>query len=105
MVKKRSETATGKKSTSPKEADKLADQLADRKYGERNPENGSMARTTISLPESMLIQLEDITRANKRTKREPSNVSALVRDAIESYFINHTSYLIWVLWKGWMGPN
>jgi len=90
MVKKRSETAIGKKATLSKEADVLADQLADRKYGGPKAESESMTRTTISLPEAMLIQLEDITRLNKRTKQEPNNVSALVRQAIDSYLINHT---------------
>jgi hypothetical protein len=91
MVKKRSETATGKKTATSKDADLLADQLADRKYGEPILENETMTRTTISLPESMLIQLEDITRVNKRTKQEPNNVSALVRLAIDSYLINNNS--------------
>lgn len=90
MVKKRSETATGKKTNTSKDASLLADQLADRKYGETISKNTTVTRTTISLPESMLIEIEDITRANKRTKKEPNNVSALVREAIDSYLLNHT---------------
>jgi len=88
MVKKRSETATAKKHATPKEAEALAKQLADRPYGENKNNNESTTRTTISLPESMLIKLEDIARANKRKKIEPNNVSALVREAVEEYFTN-----------------
>ena len=90
MVKKRSETATGKKTNTSKEANLLADQLADRKYGETISKSATVARTTISLPESMLIKIEDITRTNKRAKKEPNNVSALIREAIDSYLINRT---------------
>ena len=49
MVKKRSETAIGKKATLSKEADVLADQLADRKYGGPKAERGhGTARGTHS---------------------------------------------------------
>nr|WP_241391617.1 hypothetical protein [Yersinia frederiksenii]ULG19959.1 hypothetical protein 49p1_00259 [Yersinia frederiksenii] len=70
------------------EADALANRLADRPYGEEKqsilqPE--TLARTTISLPEALLRELEDRALANKRAGIAPKNVSALVREALEVY--------------------
>ncbi|CQJ04976.1 CopG family ribbon-helix-helix protein [Yersinia frederiksenii] len=70
------------------QAGALADRLADRPYGEEKQfeqTHGTMARTTISLPETLLRELEDRALANKRAGLSPKNVSALVREALESY--------------------
>lgn len=69
-------------------ADKLASLLADKPYGDekRQPEGQEkQARTTISLPESLLRLCEDTALDNKRAGREPKSVSALVRAALELY--------------------
>lgn len=70
------------------DAEALANQLADRPYGEeRKPslQPETLARTTISLPEGLLRELEDRALSNKRTGVAPKNVSALVRVALEAY--------------------
>lgn len=46
-------------------------------------ETQELARTTISLPASMLEKLEDLARANKRAKAPNRTVSAIIRDALE----------------------
>ncbi|MBZ6396997.1 MULTISPECIES: hypothetical protein [Pantoea] len=65
-------------------ADALARRLADRNYGEERPDD-TVARTTISLPRSLLVQLEDLAMKNKRNGIEPKSVSAIVREATEAY--------------------
>lgn len=75
-------------SVSEDQADKLASMLADKPYGDdkrpiESPEK--LARTTISLPETLLRQCEDLALNNKRNGIEPKNVSALVRAALEGY--------------------
>ena len=67
------------------EADALAERLADRSYGEKKPEADPLVRTTITLPKSLLVQLEDMSRKNKRAGKEPKSVSAVVRCAVEAY--------------------
>lgn len=71
------------------QADRLASLLADKPYGEEKklPEaQEKLTRTTISLPESLLRQCEDLALNNKRNGLEPKNVSALIRTALEGYF-------------------
>jgi len=70
-------------------ADRLADRLADRAYGEEKPEPEQLTRTTISLPQDMLDKLENTAIANKRAKHDHRSVSAIVRAAVEDYFILH----------------
>ncbi|NNS10018.1 CopG family transcriptional regulator [Erwinia sp. JH02] len=70
------------------QADRLASILADKPYGDEKklPEpQEKLTRTTISLPESLLRQCEDIALRNKRNGIDPKNVSALVRAAMEKY--------------------
>lgn len=75
-------------------ADALANKLADKPYGsdiqktiEKVPAPAveTVSRTTISLPDSMLIAIEDLARDNKRKGVEPKNVSAIVREALSAY--------------------
>lgn len=71
-------------------ADALANQLADRPYGEKKALPAiqeTTARTTISLPKSLLRELEDRALDNKRAGIEPKNVSAMIRNALEIYFL------------------
>lgn len=74
----------------PEQADILANQLADKPYGQEKPNTkkvseGEIARTTISLPKQLFETLEDLAMTNKRQGVEPKNVSAIVRDALELY--------------------
>lgn len=70
-----------------KEIEKLANQLADKPYGDDAVEDDNMIRTTITMPISMLHQLEDIARENKRKNIGLKSVSALVREGI-TYILN-----------------
>jgi hypothetical protein len=60
----------------------LADKLADKPYGQEI-KDADLARTTISLPSSILFKLEDIAKLNKRNNNELRSVSAIIRDCIE----------------------
>lgn len=62
------------------EIEKLANELADKPYGQKPV---TIVRTTISLPESVLSKLEDLARSNKRKKEELKSVSAIIRYCIE----------------------
>ncbi|MBS0970708.1 hypothetical protein CYR40_18320 [Chimaeribacter arupi] len=78
-----------RQNVSASDADALARKLADRPYGEEKKEEDVVARTTISLPKSLLIKLEDVALDNKRAGREPKSVSALIRLATEQYLDSH----------------
>ena len=51
-------------------------------YGRTSRGSGS---ATISLGESMLVTIEDLALRNKRNGKDPKNVSAIVRVALEQY--------------------
>ena len=74
-IKKRTPTVIDKKAI-----ENLANELADKPYGQTYD---ILARTTITLPASILLKLEDIARDNKRRKNNLKSVSAIVRDCIE----------------------
>ncbi|WP_263070863.1 ribbon-helix-helix domain-containing protein [Enterobacter huaxiensis] len=87
MVKKPSQQATNRPVVTAEQAEALAQRLADKPYDEpKRPEPEKQCRTTISLGESMLVKVEDIALRNKRNGKEPKNVSAIVREALELYF-------------------
>lgn len=87
MVKKPSQQATGRTGVTAEQAEALAQRLADKPYGAlEKPEPEKQCRTTISLGESMLVKVEDIALRNKRNGKDPKNVSAIVREALELYF-------------------
>ena len=44
-----------------------------------------ISRTTISLPKSLLTEIELRAFKNKQSGVEPKSVSALIREALESY--------------------
>lgn len=80
-IKKRSKEVS-------KEAEKLANEIADKPYGKAPEEsNDEMTTTSFALPKVVLYELEDIAQKNKRTGIEPKNVSALIRDAIIEKYI------------------
>lgn len=98
MVKPRSKQAAQKPSANTQAIEKLADQLADKPYGEK-PVNDKgeaaitplqedaeeMERISISLPQSMRYILEDLVRERKRAKEPCRSVSAITREALEDY--------------------
>lgn len=87
MVKKPSQQATTRAGVTAEQAEALAQRLADKPYGApEKPEPEKQCRTTISLGESMLVKVEDIALRNKRNGKDPKNVSAIVREALELYF-------------------
>lgn len=81
-IKKRSKEVS-------EEAEKLANEIADKPYGKASPEsnNEEMTTTSFALPTSVLYALEDIAKNNKRAGIEPKNVSALIREAIVEKYI------------------
>ncbi|MBS0854410.1 CopG family transcriptional regulator [Enterobacter sp. JGM127] len=87
MVKRPSQQASNRSGVTAEQAEELAQRLADKPYGTpEKPEPDKQRRTTISLSESMLVKVEDIALRNKRNGKEPKNVSAIVREALELYF-------------------
>lgn len=68
------------------QAEILASELAEKPYGQpaETPE-GDMIRTSISLPQSTLDTIEDLARNNKRAKKDPKSVSAIIRLALDEY--------------------
>lgn len=80
-----------RRTASPDEAEALANKLADKPYGDdaAQPvtELEKQARTSISLPVSLLQTIEDMARDNKRKGIEPKSVSAIIRDALNSHLI------------------
>lgn len=91
MLKKPNQQASNtRKLVTPDEADRLASKLADKPYGDEERQDTATAikqtRTSITLPASLLRLCEDTALTNKRSGREPKNVSAIVRAALELYF-------------------
>lgn len=86
MVLKKPSQAAGKRDVSPEAADKLARQLADKPYGEKAPEpQGSQKAKpiSISLPPSVIEQLEDAVRKNKRSGEGLRTISAIIKEALD----------------------
>lgn len=65
--------------------EKLANELADKPYGQQKIVSDGLARTTISLPSALLFKLEDIAKKNKRDKKELKSVSAIIKHYIEKH--------------------
>lgn len=91
MVKKPSQQAGSRSEVTPEQAEALAQRLADKLYGEEkktaSPETESLSRTTISLPTTLLRQMEDLAYVNKREGKDLRSVSAIVREALTNYLI------------------
>lgn len=93
MVKKPSlQASSNRPNITDEQSEALAQRLADKPYGatERlepeKPEQEVQCRTTISLGEAMLRKTEDRALRNKRSGKDPKNVSAIVREALDLYF-------------------
>lgn len=65
-----------------KAIESLATELADKPYGQNHE---ILVRTTLTLPSTILIKLEDMARNNKRNKKELKSVSAIIRSCIETH--------------------
>lgn len=91
MVKKLSQQAANRSEVTVEQAEALAQKLADKPYGEEKPEAESLSRTTISLPTSLLRRMEDLAYKNKREGKDLRSVSAIIREALTDYLINHKS--------------
>ena len=86
MPKPRSKTAAAAKKASTKEADALADSLADKPYGTGTlSAPDKLTRITVSLPQSLFDQLEDTARAKRRKGESDWCMSAIVRAALTAY--------------------
>lgn len=92
MVKKRSESAA--KKPDPAAVAALADQLADRPYGDTPPAPTEIPAAvapakakpiTISLPPHTIIELEEQVMENKRSGEGPRTVSGLIKLALKHY--------------------
>jgi hypothetical protein len=75
VIKKRSENNQQK-------IEDLVKNLADKPYGEKKKED-TLARTTVTLPSSILFALEDMAKDNKRNRSNLRSVSAIIRNCIE----------------------
>ncbi|AVF38053.1 MULTISPECIES: hypothetical protein [Rahnella] len=80
---------TNRRIVTEAEADALANRLADRPYGDEKvvaePVPEILTRTTISLPQNTLREIEDLALHNKRVGIAPKSVSAIIRDALDAY--------------------
>lgn len=78
----------------PKQVEKVANELSDKEYGAKGgskKESVPLARTTISLPEELLNQVEDLALANKRSGKTPKSVSGVAVDALRLYLLQSKS--------------
>ncbi len=101
MVKPRSKqlSITKKQDIDISMAESLADKLADKPYGQsvkpeglspkKNTQDTEIERITISIPRWMSYTLEDMARERKRSRQQNRTVSAIVREALDSYFDNN----------------
>ena len=67
-------------------AEKLADEMADRPYGEEKEE---IISKSISIPKSLYKTLEKIALNNKHEEKEPKSVSALIRVAVDEHLVKN----------------
>ena len=92
MVKKPSQQAGSRSEVTSEQAEALAQRLADKPYGEEkktvSPEAESLSRNTISLPTTLLRQIEDLAYINKREGNELRSVSAILREALKNFLGN-----------------
>ena len=85
--------AIRKRKTTAEQAELLADEIADRAYGGEAEPSKEIAdqyiTTSISIPSSMLHELEDLALSNKRAQSGPKSVSALIRKAVKQLLVNN----------------
>ena len=94
MVKPRSKQ-TKKIGASDSDIEMLASSLADKPYGRASlpselstvTQNESIERITISIPASLRLKLEDTALMRKRAGEKNKNVSAIIRESLEAFFL------------------
>lgn len=96
-IKPRSQKAGEKKTPNPADIERLAQSLADKPYGEQMPasptqtsptqtkipESEKAKPITISLPPSLIANIQDQAISNKRAGLDLRTVSAIIKDALE----------------------
>lgn len=87
---KKPSKASVKPPITTQQVDALESELVDKPYGVKvssisTKVNEQTARTTISLPKSLLEKTEDIALKNKREGKDPKSVSGIIREALEFY--------------------
>ncbi|EKN4689539.1 hypothetical protein [Yersinia ruckeri] len=84
---------------SPEDAERFAERFADRVYGEEKKPVEKIAgkvvaekmiRTTITIPESLLREVEGKAFENKQAGIEPKNISAVFRAGADMYLKGST---------------
>lgn len=74
------------------QADKLADELADRPYaggGKTESKSKVMRKISFEIDESQYEELEDIAIKNKRAKLPLKTISDLLRLAVNDFLMKH----------------
>lgn len=76
----------------PKAVESVIKELADKTYGVpvEEPKPSPLTRTTISIPEDLLIQVEDLAHENKRARAAPKSVSGVIVDALRLYLLRES---------------
>lgn len=91
-IKPRSQKAGEKKTPNPADIERLAQSLADKPYGEQMPASPTQTKIpesekakpiTISLPPSLIANIQDQAISNKRAGLDLRTVSAIIKDALE----------------------
>lgn len=99
MVKTKSQqnrsgsSKTGTVVVTAEDAEKLADELADKQYGKpkiAEPESEPIERLTIALPISMYDDIEALAKKRKRAKMPDRSMAAITRAAIKEYLSIHS---------------
>lgn len=87
MVKVRSQSAAGRQQPTPDQIEKLAQELADKPFGQAKgkatePDQKAQA-IGISLPPKMIENLQDAALKNKRSGGGQKTVSGIIRALLE----------------------
>ena len=88
MPKPKSKTASSKNKATPDAAARLADTLSDKPYGSAPDESGKaekQTRLTVSMPDPLFCEIEDLSRLRKRNGDSDWSMSAMVREAMRAY--------------------
>lgn len=74
-----------------KQAEEVVNDLTDKTYGApvEESKSSSVIRTTISIDEALMLEVQDLAYANKRAKKVPKSVSAVISDALRLYLMTH----------------
>ncbi|MBJ2293261.1 hypothetical protein JFT44_25410 [Pseudomonas sp. MF5691] len=86
MVKVRSQSATGRQQPTPDQIEKLAQELADKPFGQSKVKSAEIEQKAqaigISLPPQMIENLQDAALKNKRSREGQRTVSGIIREVL-----------------------